>query len=90
MEEFGSGAVGADPIAPAQQVVNFAGNDYLLKRHLLGAQLFDQIGGLPEWHVSTVVAMLIWLPCLSAGAKASQNRQENGNKPRLYEHSCGF
>jgi hypothetical protein len=34
--------------------------------------------------------MLIWLPCLSAAAKASQNRQENGNKPRLYEHSCAF
>jgi len=27
VEEFGSGAVGADPIAPAEQVVNFVGED---------------------------------------------------------------
>jgi hypothetical protein len=27
VEEFGSGAVGADPIAPAEQVVNFIGED---------------------------------------------------------------
>ena len=27
VEEFGSGAIGADPIAPAQQVVNFVGDD---------------------------------------------------------------
>ena len=26
VEEFGSGAVGADPIAPAEQVVNFVGD----------------------------------------------------------------
>ena len=48
VEEFGGGAVGADPIAPAEQVVNFVGDDYLLERHVLGAQFFDQIGGLPE------------------------------------------
>ena len=27
VEEFGGGAVGADPIAPAEQVVNFVGED---------------------------------------------------------------
>ena len=27
VEEFGSGAVGADPIAPAEQVLNFVGDD---------------------------------------------------------------
>ena len=27
VEEFGSGAVGADPIALAEQVVNFVGDD---------------------------------------------------------------
>ena len=27
VEEFGSGAVGPDPIAPAEQVVNFVGDD---------------------------------------------------------------
>jgi len=27
VEEFGGGAVGADPIAPAEQVVNFVGDD---------------------------------------------------------------
>jgi hypothetical protein len=27
VEEFGSGAVGADPIAPAEQVVDFVGDD---------------------------------------------------------------
>ena len=27
IEEFGSGFVGADPIAPAKQVVNFVGED---------------------------------------------------------------
>ena len=27
IEEFGGGAVGADPIAPAEKVVNFIGED---------------------------------------------------------------
>ena len=45
VEEFGGGAVGADPIAPAEQVVNFVGDD---ERDLLGAQFFGQIGGLLE------------------------------------------
>ncbi len=27
VEEIGSGAVGPDPIAPAEQVVNFVGDD---------------------------------------------------------------
>jgi len=27
VEEFGGGAVGADPIVPAEQVVNFVGDD---------------------------------------------------------------
>ena len=57
MEEFGDGAVGPDPIAPAEQVVNFFGDDWLFERGFLGTQFFDQIGGLLERHVAIVVAM---------------------------------
>ncbi len=57
VEEFGSGGVGADPIAPAEQIVNFVGDDQLLECDFLGAQFFDQISGLLERHVAIVVAM---------------------------------
>ena len=57
VEKFGGGAVGADPIAPAEQVVNFVGKNQLLELDFLGAQFFDQIGGLLKRHVAIIVAM---------------------------------
>lgn len=36
------------PVAPAKQIVNFIGDDQLLERDFLGAQFFDEIGGLLE------------------------------------------
>jgi hypothetical protein len=55
--EFGSGAVDADPVAPAEKVVNLVGDDWLLECDVLGAQFFDQIGRLLERHIAVVVAM---------------------------------
>ena len=57
VEEFCGGAVGADPIAPAEQVVNFVGDNQFLERNFLSTQFFDQIGGLLERHVAIVVTM---------------------------------
>ena len=57
VEEFGGGAVGAEPIAPAEQVVNFVGDNQLFERDVLGTQFFYQIGGLLERHVAIVVVL---------------------------------
>ena len=57
VQEFGGGAVSPDPIVPAEQVVNFVGDNQLLEGDFLRAQFFDQIGGLLERHVAIVAAM---------------------------------
>ena len=57
VKEIGGGAVSPDPIAPAEQVVNFVGKNQFLEHDFLGAQFFYQIGGLLERHVAIVVAM---------------------------------
>jgi hypothetical protein len=56
VEEFGGGAVRADPIAPPEQVMNFVGVDWLLERDVLGAQFSKSLLVLLEGHVAIVVA----------------------------------
>ena len=57
VEEFGGDAAGADLIAQAEEVLNFAGGNELLELDAWVARFFDQVSTLLERRVAILVAI---------------------------------
>src|SRR5215469_1218297 len=57
IEEVGGCGIRSNPALPAQESVDFVGQDYLLEGSVLFAQTLHQVNRLAEGDVAVVVAM---------------------------------